>query len=92
MAEDGDLPFEHRIWVKEIDDEIEASIAFVHELVHASQTEGYGAKEYKRLDDHFQEEVGYDRNPFELEAESLAQFYVRIEGLRPLRRISPTRR
>lgn len=73
---DGSNLVGHNIWVREIPNLIEMSIAFAHELVHASQIEAFTPFRYWAMDQIFTQTVGYANNPFELEAEALAQFVV----------------
>lgn len=67
---------QHAIWVRPSRGPVHASVSMIHEMVHASQIEGLGLDVYQEMDLKFMEELGYDGNPFEIEAESMSRFLV----------------
>lgn len=80
VDDDGEL-YQHAIWVRPSRGPVHASVSMVHEMVHASQIEAFTLMVYQDMDQKYMEELGYDGNPFEIEAESLSRFLVEEEGL-----------
>ena len=78
----GDSPtlVGHAIWIRNTQDSVRGSISFIHELVHASQTENYGIEEMARSSNEWMASFGYDGNPIEIEAEAIARYYVYQKG------------
>lgn len=76
LGEDDELE-EHAIWVRptrvDLDD---MNISFLHELIHASQMEAFGFARYQEMDAEYMRTVGYDKNPFEMEADFMSRFMV----------------
>jgi hypothetical protein len=70
----------HAIWVTPNNGPEESSVSLVHEMIHASQNEALGVKRYAELDKEYMRTVGYDNNPFEVEAESMSRFIVAQVG------------
>lgn len=68
---------EHAIWVRpQRATLIEMNISFLHEMIHASQMEAFGFAKYQEMDDEFMKTVGYELNPFEMEADFMSHFMV----------------
>lgn len=72
---------EHCIWVRPTRGVLEASVSLVHEMIHASQMESFGIKIYSELDTKWMNDVGYEGNPFEVEAENMSRFIIEDVGL-----------
>ncbi len=72
---------EHCIWVRPTRGMLEASVSLVHEMIHASQMESFGVKVYHELDAKWMNDVGYEGNPFEVEAENMSRFITHDVGL-----------
>lgn len=80
VDDDGEL-YQHAIWVRPSRGPLHASVSMVHEMIHASQIEAFTLAVYQEMDQKYMEELGYDGNPFEIEAESMSRFLVEEEGL-----------
>ena len=72
---------EHCIWVRPTRGVLEASVSLVHEMIHASQVESFGIKIYHELDAKWMNDVGYEGNPFEVEAENMSRFIIEDVGI-----------
>lgn len=81
LVRDSEEIEEHCIWVRPTRGTFETSISLVHEMIHASQMESFGIKMYAELDTKWMNQVGYERNPFEVEAENMSRFIVEDIGI-----------
>lgn len=77
VLDDDDELEEHAIWVRPARVDIrDMNISFLHELIHASQMESFGFAKYQEMDAEYMRTVGYDKNPFEMEADFMSHFMV----------------
>lgn len=77
LLDDDDVIQEHAIWVRPTRSTLdEMNISFLHEMIHASQMESFGFAKYREMDAEFMRTVGYDLNPFEMEADYMSHFLV----------------
>lgn len=77
VLDEEDIIQEHAIWVRPHRATLaEMNISFLHEMIHASQMEAFGFAKYNEMDSEFMRTVGYDLNPFEMEADYMSHFMV----------------
>jgi hypothetical protein len=77
LLNDDDELEEHAIWVRPTRVHIrDMNISFLHELIHASQMESFGFARYQEMDNEYMKTVGYEKNPFEMEADFMSHFMV----------------
>ena len=75
---------QHAIWVRPQRATLaEMNISFLHEMIHASQMESFGFAKYNEMDAEYMKTVGYDLNPFEMEADFMSHFMVLELKIRP---------
>jgi hypothetical protein len=85
MRDPEAVPDAHKVWVRTAQSTEKANFSFIHELTHASQYECFGVGRAAFMMAEFNKLVGYAENPFEMEANGMAQFITATLGLWPIK-------
>lgn len=84
LLDEEDVIQEHAIWIRPTRAHLdELNVSFLHEMIHASQMEAFGFIKYQEMDAEYMRTVGYDLNPFEMEADYMSHFMVLELGVKP---------